>query len=151
MSDHDQTEPPHDILRGEFTVIGNRLHVHQPQATAKHALAVIHQQMVLELSNMTVPRIHVDPEPEEFEDTADYILRVSQVMDRWLKAVGEEVRSNACVRVDLTVFEEQFEGAVQGNATHECDRVAGALHAERAEYGVETDYRRAVSRHGVGA
>jgi len=142
MSESDHTDAPHPILRGEFTVINNRVHVHEPKATATHAMAAIHQAMVLELSCLNVPNIHVTPEPEEFEDTADYMVRVAQVMDRWLKAVGEEVKSNSMVRTDLTRFEDQFFSAVEGNATFEAQRSAEAIRHEREEYPTETDYAR---------
>jgi hypothetical protein len=141
MSDHDQ---PHNVLRGEFTAIGNRLHVHEPQATATHALAVAHQQMVLELSCIAIPRIFVDPEPEEFEDAADYLIRVAQVMDRWLRAVGDEIKSNASTKVDLKYFEDQFVSAINGWSTAEADKAAAALREERDSYSSDTDYRRVV-------
>jgi hypothetical protein len=98
--------------------------------------------LVNQLSFVAVPKIHVSPFPEEFEDVADYILRMTQVFDRWLKAVGEEVQANALGRIEMDCFERSFTDAVEGNATFVCDKIAEDYRIERDEYASETDYRR---------
>lgn len=124
---------PCDILPGTFTLI------EAPVAAAKGAkhnpIAAAHAALIDELRLVAVPRIHLNPDPEEFEDVADYLLRAAAMVDRWVRAVGTEVKLNSSgVGVDMSLFQGQLESALSGNAIHECDRCANAVREDRAEY-----------------
>lgn len=108
-------------------------------------LALAHRALVQELVRVAVPSIDTVPDADQFEDVADYIVKVAEIADRWLRMVGEEVRSNASEGVDLKDFTDQFKGAVEGNATFHLDRAAEAVrHEQEAEAGT----RYCHSRHG---
>ena len=125
--------------RGDYTIID----VANPMPVISgNPLAKAHEAMVRELSRVVVPRIDVSPVPEQMEDVADYIERTARMFDRWLLKVGEELQSNATVNIDMSVFTDQFLGAVQGNATHECDREAEALREDFQEAGRRYDRSR---------
>ena len=138
-----EAKPP--IVRGTFTTLEV-----PPIAAAKTAhfnpIAKAHEALINELAFVAIPRIHVTPEAEEFEDVADYLLRTAAMFDRWLKMVGEEVQANALTRIDMNDFEGRFVGALEGNATFELDRCAQAVREERADYVADTDYRVSVAR-----
>lgn len=86
-----------------------------------------HNTMIFRLAALIPPRIYVNPDPCEFENTADYLCDVARIVDQWLLAVGREVNSNTSVRIDMSLFTDQVLGAVEGNATYECTRAAEAL------------------------
>ena len=136
-----------DIIPGDFDVIGSRLTIAKAIERAlapKHALARSHAAMVQELSTLHVPRISVAPEPEEFEDVADYLLRIADIFDRHLKELGAEAQSNSITKLDVSEFENQCRSAVEGNATFQLDKASAAFREERQDYASETDYRRAM-------
>ena len=58
----------------------------------------------------------------------------AKIDDEWLQLVGLEVKSNSTVRVNMDLFDGQFERAVDGWAVFECERVAEDL---RDEYEAE--------------
>ncbi len=96
-------------------------------------MAKAHRTLVEDLALIAVPHFDVCPEAEQFEDVADYMLRVAAVCDRWLLEIGQEIKANATEGVDLKDFTEQFRGALEGNATFYCDRNAEALRHEQDE------------------
>ena len=100
-----------------------------------NVIAKAHAELVRELSAVVPPRIHVNPLPEEFEDTADYILRVAKMVDRWLLSVGLEVKCNATATVNIDMFTEMVAGSIDGWATAECDGAANELRDEFEDYG----------------
>lgn len=126
-------------IRGEFVRIDVAADV-QPANVSSNPFAQFQAQLVAELCRIVVPKISVNPEPEEFEDVADYLLRVARIFDRLLKAVGEEVDRNSTIKVDLSVFTDAFFSAVDGMATFECDRMARTVREERDE--IEGEVRR---------
>jgi hypothetical protein len=118
-----------------LTMRGTVTEIEAPKIAASNtaplnAIAKAHEALIAELAPMQPPRIHVNPHPEEFEDVADYILRVSQMVDRWLLAVGTEVRSNATTHINLDLFKGMMVDAVDGWATSECDTAAAGLRDE---------------------
>ena len=127
-----------DTLRGDFTVITEPV---QRTVDKKNPIAVAYAAMLDELRVLAVPHIHVNPEPEEFEDIADFGLRVAQCVDRFWKHVGDEAQSNATCNLDMQCFTNTFVQALEGFATFELDREAAALREDDA------DARRA-SRYG---
>ena len=132
----DRTEH-HDILRGFFDVIENRLQVStQVSMPVKptHPIAKAHAALIAELARIQVPQISVYAESDEFEAVADYIRRVTDLFDvTWLQQIGIEVAANALCRVDQAMFCNQFVGAVSGNATYELDCCAEAAREAQAE------------------
>lgn len=142
------TDETHNILRGTFSVINNRVHVTAPQVTATHELAKLHQAMVLEVSSIIAPKLPLNPEPEDFENVADYLIRFAQAVDRHVKAVGEEAKANASTKINLHYFEEQLEMALNGWATAELDKAANAL---REQCGDDIDEERWLNSTAPGA
>jgi hypothetical protein len=126
------------IIRGEFEVIDNRLHI-EPRPIRTDAMARIHRALVEAMNRLDVPQLPTQPEPEDFEAVADYIQRVTLIFDvTWLQDIGAEVASNALCRIDQSMFCGQFVGAIDGNATFELDSAAQAAreaqeHAEDEE------------------
>ena len=136
-----------DIIPGDFDSIGNRLTVASAIERAlqpKHPLARSHAAMVKELSTLHVPQFAISPSPEQFEDVADYLLRVAQIVDHHVQDIGTEAASNSIATLDKSQFANQCFSALEGNATFELDKGAEALRAEREDYRDETDYRRAM-------
>lgn len=119
-------------LRGEFVRIEVAADV-QPANVSSNPFALYHMALVAELARIVVPKISVNPEPEEFEDVADYLLRVASMLDRWIHEIGEEVNRNTTVRLDMKMFDATFVNAVEGIATAECDRAARVAREERDE------------------
>jgi hypothetical protein len=117
-----------DPIRGEFEVFTEP---QRPAFDKKNPIAVAYVAMLDELRVLAIPHLHVNPEPEEFEDVADFGLRVAQCMDRFWKSVGDEAQSNAMCNLDMKCFTGTFVGALEGMATFELDREATALREER--------------------
>jgi hypothetical protein len=128
-----------DIIRGEFEVFT------EPQRTVfdkKNPIAVAYAAMLDELRTFAVPHIHVNPDPEEFEDVADFGLRIAQCVDRFWKAVGDEAQSNATCNLDMQCFTGAFVGALEGFSIFELDREAAALREDEAGARVASRYGR---------
>jgi len=135
------------IIPGDFDSIGNRRTIAQAIERAlapKHPLARSHAAMVKELSTLHVPQFSHSPSPEQFEDAADYLLRLADIFDRHLQEIGTEARSNSITTLNRACFENQCRSALEGTATFELDKGAEALREEREDYRDETDYRRAM-------
>lgn len=113
------------LLQGQFTVIDSAQFA---SPTSPNPIARAHYNMIRELARMRVPSIPINPEAEDFEETADYLIRLATVWDLMVKDLGEEVRANALSTVDMTQFAGVCFGAVQGYATHE---IVGAAEAAR--------------------
>jgi hypothetical protein len=121
-------KPP--LLLGEFTEIPVASLALPPNA---HPLAKAHVALVQELARLHVPHYGLHATPEQHEDVADYLIRIAQAMDRHLAEVGREVNRNAGVSVDQAPFAGAFLGAIEGNATFECDRAAAAMREDARE------------------
>jgi len=146
MTDHPK------VIEGTFDVISEGVTAFTTSpvqaaalANADNPIAAAHVTLIRELAPLAVPKLHVNTDPEEFENVADYIVRVSGIFDRWLKAVGEDVKSSAVCNVNLGMFTGQFQATVEGYATFELDRAAESLREEREE--MDTDVRQAI-RYG---
>ena len=123
-----------EIIRGTFTQIEVPV-VAADKTAGVNAIAKAHAELVRELSAVVPPRIHVNPLPEEFEDTTDYILRVAKMVDRWLLSVGLEVKCNATATVNIDAFRDIVAENLEGWATAECDGAANELREEFEGYG----------------
>lgn len=120
-------------IHGEFMRIEVAADAQPANNPALNPFAMYHAAMVAELCRVVVPKIGINPLPEEFEDVADYIIRTARMVDRWLKAVGEEVDRNATCKVDMSVFSDTFLAGCEGQSTFECDRAARVLREEIGE------------------
>lgn len=136
---------------GTFEVFDAATPSHPMQALAEtlkrasqgryNAIAVVHREAVQCLARLFVPYISTTPDPEEFEAVADFAKRWAEIGDRVMKVLGEEVKANSCENVNLSLFEGQFLGAIEGNLTFEVDRCAEAMRAEWDEMqGGDSDY-----------
>jgi hypothetical protein len=124
-------------LRGEFAHI-NPSRLASPTST--NPISVAHFAMIKELARMQPAKISVSGAPEDFEDVADYIVRLAATFDRLLLAVGESVKENALCQVDLNDFTGVVADAIQGNATFDIDQAAQAAQ-EAQDEDADTDYR----------
>lgn len=91
-----------------------------------HAIWIAHQAMVVTLGNILPPRLHVEPDPAEYEDQADYVMAVMKVWDDWFLTYGHIIREHSHCNIDMRQFTDVFRGAVEGNATFELTRAAEA-------------------------
>ena len=139
----DTSECPIPVVKAAENIRGTFTQIEVPVVAADktagvNAIAKAHAELVRELSAVVPPRIHVNPLPEEFEDTADYILRVAKMVDRWLLSVGLEVKCNATATVNLDAFRDIVAENLEGWATSECDSAAETLRQEHEEYEVHS-------------
>jgi hypothetical protein len=124
-------------LKGEFTKVdASKL----ASPTSSNPIAKAHFAMIRELARMRLPSIGVSATPEDFEDVADYLVRVTSMFDMFLQSVGEDVRSNALCNIDLAQFSNQFAGAIDGNAVYELTCAAEAAR-EAQDEDADCDYR----------
>lgn len=133
MSDH--------TIPGEFT----RLEVKPASAGPVNPIETAHRALIVALGKMLVgrqvPKIWVNPEPDDFLAVKDYVAAVAAACDLWLQAVGKEARSNSLHTFDKSSFQSAFTDAVEGYALYE-------LQAEAEELGdVDRDTRTAI-QHG---
>jgi len=124
-------------IKGEFDVSIEP----RPVFDKKNPMAVAYAAMLDQLRTLAVPHISVSPDPEQFEDVADFGLRVAQCFDRFWNAVGNEAQSNATCNLDMQCFTNVFVQALEGFATFELDREAAALREDDAD-------ARQAARHG---
>ena len=133
------TEVPH--IPGSFTHID--MQAGKPEAS--HPIAKAQAAMVGELARLQAPRLSVNPEPEDFEDVADYLLRGARIIDEWIKEVGLELRSASTGNTDMNDFTDVLKNALEGFATHEIDSAAENLREEREEVELAIRHRRSAS------
>jgi hypothetical protein len=130
-----------DDIRGEYTEITEPL---QSTVNAKNPMALAYAAMLDELRMLAIPHLPVNPEPEHFEDVADFGLRVAGCFDRFWHLVGDEAQSVVTCNLDIKCFTNTFTDALQGFSTFELDRAAGVLREDDAE-------ARQASRYGRSA
>ena len=107
---------------GNFTQID----MAEAKPVPAHPLAKAHTVMIGELARLQVPRLPIVPEPEDFEEVADYLLRVAAVIDVFMADVGAEVRDNALTLVDVKEFENVMRDGIEGRCLHEIDMASEA-------------------------
>jgi len=134
-----------EALRGEFTEI-NPSKLASPTST--NPIARAHFALIRELARMHVPQLSVSPDGDEFDDVADYLLRLAQAVDRHVLEVGKEVKFNALCGVDLNLFDRQMQSALEGFALHNIDAAAQAAREQQDE-DADTDYRYDEARDGL--
>ena len=77
------------ILRGEFTQVD----LQNAKPAALDPILKAHANLIGYLCKLDVPKLHVNPTPEEFEEVRDYAENVIRVFDMWFKTVGDDVDS----------------------------------------------------------
>jgi hypothetical protein len=104
-----------------------------PERT-NNPLEAARRSLIQALVRMDVPAPYGSwPVAEDHEAVRDHIYEASKIFDAWLKEIGREVNANAAISVDSRLFDGQFFGAVDGNATFELERLAEVCREERAE------------------
>lgn len=100
------------------------------------AVDIAHQEIITrwrelgELGRTIIPsEIPADPRPSEIEAVIDDLEALWAKVDPLILAIGKYVKANSSCGVDLDVFADQLRGALEGNATHECQRAADDLRA----------------------
>src|SRR3954462_2699263 len=96
-----------------------------------HVLKAEHAKLVAALAAVTAPRIYVNPEPDEFKAVGAYIVAVAEQVDKWLLAVGHEVRCNSTAGTDMACFTDIVRDAVEGFAVYECTKAARQVKEDR--------------------
>lgn len=102
-------------------------------ANPNNPFEIAKREFIAKIARRRVPVVSVTPQPEQLHDVAEYVRGMAQDADEWLRLVGLEVKSNATVRVNMDLFDGQFERAVDGWAIFECERVAESLREEYEE------------------
>lgn len=105
-----------------------------PTVLHPRPIKAAHELLMTKLAAMlpVVPRLPIDPDPEQFEDVADYICEAARIFDQWLLAVGREVKANAPCKIDMKLFTDVFLNAVEGEATAEITKCAERVKEDRA-------------------
>lgn len=139
--------PGREVIAGSFrqveVMVADRVEV-PVVPLCNDPIAVSQRAMAIELMRLKAPTFSRSAIPEEFEDVADYLLRLADIVDRHIAAVGVEVFANASVAIDVSVFRKPLRDALDGNATYECTREAEALRDDEREVRRVTDYREEV-------
>jgi len=91
-----------------------------------------HELMLAKLCALRPPHITVNPDPEEFQATQEYLLNVARIVDAMIIEVGREVQSNSSLRIDLKLFENVLTDALEGFAVYEIEREIDDMKEERA-------------------
>lgn len=104
-----------------------------PASITPHPLKAARASLISEFLGMFMPNYPVNPSPSDHESMARHILDVAMMFDRYLAAVGSEVRDNAVTQVSSGLFAGTFLGAVDGNETWACEEQASALKGFAAE------------------
>jgi hypothetical protein len=88
--------------------------------------------LIRQLLAMKAPKAYsAFPSPADHEGIADHIREAAAIFDAWLAAIGFQIADNATTQIDMRSFEGAFTGAIEGNATYECERAAQALRDDR--------------------
>jgi hypothetical protein len=99
-------------------------------------LAVAYSDLVTGFLALRAPRIPVSPDPHHLLNIADHLREIAAIVDRYIEAVGSEIKSNSNVCVDGSLFDRQLFGALDGNALFEIQRAAEAIAEDNGQFGV---------------
>jgi|SRR5581483_751191 len=92
---------------------------------------IARRELIAEMAKLKVPTIGSWPEPEDFLAVKDHIIEVAQIADKWLAAIGTEIRCNATTNINMDYFASGFSDyGVNGWCLYECDKAAEALESE---------------------
>jgi hypothetical protein len=98
------------------------------RSTSNNPFEAARCTLIKALARMPVPAaIGSFPAPNDFIAISDHLYGAAEIFDAWLRDVGHQVSDNASAAVDLTLFDDAFVGAVDGNATFACEQAADAL------------------------
>ena len=82
-----------------MTRISGKPRMDSPEAVASYLSAAMedgdndqaiwqaHHTMIAKLQQLFVPKIYVEPEPEDFEEVREYLSDACDIINEWLKAV----------------------------------------------------------------
>jgi hypothetical protein len=90
-------------------------------------------RLISEFLSLVLPSYPNFPAPSDHEGVAQHIRDVANMFDRYLAAIGSEVRDNAVTAIDRHMFAGSFLGTVDGNETGVCEEQASALIEYAAE------------------
>lgn len=85
------------------------------------------ERLIMELAQLRPPHMPVMPEPEDFERVSGHLVSFAEIVDRYVKAVGEVAKYHSAVTIDLRLFQDQLSGALIGNATVDLRKAAEAI------------------------
>lgn len=103
-----------------------------PIPPARPPLELAYAALLTGIAHLTAPALPLSPEPEEFEAISNHLLKLSDIVDSYIAAVGAHVADNASMGVDQRLFRAQLRGALEGNATYEIASIAADMRDERA-------------------
>lgn len=95
-------------------------------AVSGNPLQAAHDAMVRELARMAVPFLPINPIPADFEHAGDYLIRVANIFDLLIEAVGQEVAANALCNVRKDYFKAVVMPLVHDGPAAECLSAANA-------------------------
>lgn len=113
--------------------IDNTLTTRSQSPQPANPLTAARAGLVSEFLRLVLPRYPKFPAPSDHESVAQHIRDVANIFDRYLAAIGSEVRDNAVTAVDGNLFSGSFLGAVDGNETYAAERQAEALREYASE------------------
>lgn len=102
-------------------------------AKPNNPFEIAKRELIAKIARLQAPVVDVTPQPDQLHDVAEHVRAVAQAADGWLRLIGLEVKSNATVRVNMDLFNGQFENAVDGWAIFECERVGESIREEYDE------------------
>jgi hypothetical protein len=107
-----------------------------------------HAEAIAKLCSMHLARIIGQAEPADFHSLKGSVEDVAKATDKLLLAIGEEAAAGSR-DIDLTLFDDQFWRAVEGNATSDLEHAAERMEEERAEFGADRSGHARASLMGV--
>lgn len=102
--------------------------------TALHPrpIKAAHELLLAKLCALFPPHIPVQPSPDDFEATREYLEDVARIVDQLILEVGREVQSNSSRAVDIRDFENVTLNALEADTLHYLTREADELRETRA-------------------
>jgi hypothetical protein len=94
-----------------------------------------HAEALHSLSMLKLHKIVGQPDAADLLAVRDDLIQIAGIVDKLILAVGDEAAS-ASNKVDLTLFEDQVIGAVDGNAAYSLTEAAEEIKEALAHEGV---------------
>jgi len=95
------------------------------------SLTIAKAELLANLTMLPIPHIDSVPEPEQILALGDLLRGLAWACDRFVNAVGEELKSNAPMAIDLKNFRTPFHDSLEGYALFDVASVAEECALER--------------------
>lgn len=119
-----------------FTIDRLQAHMHADKAARRKGITALQRAQLTaagKLAGIQFTIIRGEADDKDAESLRDDLIALWRIVDPLVLAFGEYAKEHFS-SVDLAMFKDQLQGALDGNATFELDDIAAGIREQQAEH-----------------